>query len=243
MYNFCELSNSCVARPEDRLKLVVTVQLTKQSLCTSRLLILLDITASQFYSADIHVRCGWAISPFLPGPERSVVHGGSHHLRKLVILVWVFGTLACQVQGTLCIAVSVWTRAWGLWVAMLEGKYPGTRRLGINGQWEQRVLRGRTLIMRGGLWKHYVAHRCQLPCSNLFFNLSCSLIQPVKLPDFPHVSSRLIWGSLFLASYLTPGQALAFSMLSGLYPSLSASFSCFINLKLVPPTYFLGFGY
>lgn len=129
-----------------------------------------------------------------------------------------FGTLACQVQGTLCIALSVWTWALGLWVAML-GKYPGMQHLRINGQWEQRDLTGLAFIMHGGLWKHDVAHRCWLPCSNLFFNLAYSLIQPVKLPDFPHFSSRLIRGNLFLTSDSIPVHSLSHAVC----PSWSAS--------------------
>ena len=50
-----------------------------------------------------------------------------------------FGTFTHQVQGILCFKVSVWTWAsLGLWVVMLEGKYPRMQWLQINGQWEQK---------------------------------------------------------------------------------------------------------
>lgn len=82
-----------------------------------------------------------------------------------------FGTLTYQVQGMLCVKVSVWTWAsLGLWVVLLEGKYPTMRWLGVNRQWEQRDLKGLECPMPGGLWKHCVPHRCFCPA------LSCSFI-------------------------------------------------------------------
>lgn len=121
-----------------------------------------------------------------------------------------FGTCTCQVQGILCSKVSVWTWAsLGLWVVMLGGKYPRMQCWELMVSENRGDLKGLNCIMPGGLWKHCVAHRCLLSCSNLFFNLLYCVIQPAKLPDFPYLSSKLIRGNLF---FLLPLWTLAFSM-------------------------------
>lgn len=131
-------------------------------------------------------------------------------LNKQVILVWVLAHL--PVKSRVYYVLKYLYEQELLWVCgwwCLRGNIPG-----CNG-WELMVsenrgdLKGMNCIMPGGLWKHCVVHRCLLSCSNLFFNLLYCVIQPAKLPDFPCLSSKLIWGNLL---FLIPCWRLAFSM-------------------------------
>lgn len=127
-------------------------------------------------------------------------------LKKQVILVWVLAHLLIKSRVDYVLKYLyehelVWVCGW--WC--LRGNIPGYLQPGCNG-WELMVsenrgdLKGLNYIMPGELWKHCVAHRCLLSCSNLFFNLLYFVIQPVRLPDFPYLNSKLIWGNIFFIS-------------------------------------------
>lgn len=138
-----------------------------------------------------------------------------------------FGTCTCQVQVMLCIKVFVWTWAGlGLWVVMLKGKYPRLQCWELMVSENRGDLKGLNCILPRGLWKHCVAQKCLLSCSNLFFNLLYCVIQPVELPDFPYLSSKLICGNLF---FLLPLWGLAF-VTEAVYPLPLTPFCCLVDL-------------
>lgn len=117
----------------------------------------------------------------------------------------------------------VWVCGW--WC--LRGNIPGCNGCKLMVSENRKDLKGLNCIMPGGLWKHWMAHRCLLPCSNLFFNLLYWVIQPARLPDFPYLNSKLIWGNIFCISCF-PVKISYFHVIEALTP-----ISCLIDLKLI----------
>ena len=122
-------------------------------------------------------------------------------LEKQVILVWVLAHLLLKsrvyyVLKYLYEHELVWVCGW--WC--LRGNSPGCNGCKLMVSENRKDLKRLNCIMPGGLWKHCMAHRCLLPCSNLFFNLLYCVIQPARLPDFLYLNSKLIGGNIFCIS-------------------------------------------